>query len=117
MSRSAVSIRLFAIYLFLVAAVLILIPNTLFSILRVPETEEVWIRVVGVLAGVLAYYYLMASGREMISFFRWSVRARFFVAASFLAFVFLGLAPPALILFAIIEGAGALWTVSCLREN
>lgn len=117
MSRAAVSIRVFGIYLSLLAAVLILTPNTLFSILRVPETHEVWIRVVGVPLGVLAYYYLMASGREMIEFFRWTVHARIFVLACFLAFVFLGLAPAALMLVGIIDGAAALWTATCLKQN
>lgn len=85
--------------------------------LRVPETDEVWIRVVGVPLGVLAYYYLMASGREMIEFFRWAISARLFVLACFLAFVALGLAPAALVLVGIIDGAAALWTASCLRQN
>ena len=115
MSRARISIRIFSIYLFVVAGVLILIPNILFSLLRVPETDEVWIRVVGVLSAVLAYYYLMASGSNMIEFLRWTTHARLFVFASFLVFVLAGLAPPVLIVFGIADGAAALWTASCLK--
>ncbi len=117
MSKPALSIRIFAVYLFVFAVVLILIPNELFSVLQVPETNEVWIRVVGVLLVVLSYYYFMASYSEMADFFKWTVHARLFLLFTFLIFVVAGLAPPVLALFGVIDGLAALWTASGLRKH
>ena len=56
MSRSARSVFLFAIYLFVLGPVLLLAPNFLLSAFNIPETGEVWIRVVGMLATFIGYY-------------------------------------------------------------
>ena len=117
MIRARTGIRVFSIYPFVVAGVLIRVPDIPSPALRAPETDEVWIRVVGALSAVLAYYYLMASGSNMIEFLRWTTQARLFVFASFLVFVQAGLAPPVLIVFGIADGAAAPWTASCLKRR
>ena len=82
-----------------------------------PETHEIWIRVVGVTLFVIGYLAFMASGNELRIFFRWSVRARLSVPIFFGAFVAFGFAPPALLLFGAIDAAGAIWTAICLRSE
>ncbi len=49
MSKSAKSVLVFSIYMFSLGLILVLFPNLLLNIFSVPETNEVWIRVVGVL--------------------------------------------------------------------
>ena len=49
MSKSARSVFVFGIYLALLGSVLVVAPNVLLSLFGVALTDEVWIRVVGVL--------------------------------------------------------------------
>lgn len=116
MSKAALSLFVFSIYLFVVGLVLATIPNVLLSLFRVPETNEVWIRIVGLLAGVLGFYYLTAARNELTSFFRATVIGRMAALVIFSSFVVLGIAPPALVLFGIVDGAAAVWTGLALRK-
>lgn len=117
MSKSAFSLRVFSIYMFTLGSVLVVTPNLLLSFFGVPETHEVWIRVVGVLVLVIGYVIFMASRNELLAVFRWSVPARLSVTAFFFAFVAMGLAPPILVLIGAIDAAGATWTAICLRAD
>ncbi|MGH8503245.1 MAG: hypothetical protein ACREVE_12395 [Gammaproteobacteria bacterium] len=117
MSNAALSIRVFGIYLFCLGALLIIIPGAFLTVFGFPEAGEVLGRVAGVLLVVLAYYYVMASTRELVSFYRWTVHGRLSVLLFFIAFVLLGLAPPVLILFGGIDASAALWTAACLRKD
>jgi hypothetical protein len=117
MSKSARSLFVFSIYLFILGAILILIPNVLLSIFAFPETNEVWIRVVGLLIFILGFYYFQASKSEMKDFFQWTVYARASVLIFFIIFVLLGFASPVLILFGFIDAVAALWTQLSLRSE
>jgi len=115
MSKSATSVKVFAGYLLLLGLALVLSPNTLLRAFRMAPTGEVWIRVVGMLVLVLAFYYWNAARNELRSFFRWTVAARTSVLLFFIAFVVADLASPMLILFGVIDLAGAAWTALALR--
>lgn len=117
MSKAAFTLRVFAVYLWILGLVLVLDPDLLFSIFGIPETREVWIRVTGMLLLILGYYDFMASRAELVAFFRWSVHVRLPIPVLFVAFVALNLAPPVLILFGIVDAAAALWTAVCLRKD
>ena len=115
MSKSAFSLRVFSIYMFALGSALVAAPNLILSFFGIPETHEVWIRVVGVPVLIIGYLDFMASGNELRVFFRWSVQARLAVPIFLGAFVALGFAPPVLLLFGAIDAAGAIWTAACLR--
>ena len=115
MSKSATSVFVFALYLFVIGLTLLVVPNLLLGLFGIPETGEVWIRVVGTVVTILGYYYLQAARNELTAFFRATVYGRTAVLVFFIAFVVLKLAPPALILFGAIDAAGAMWTALCLR--
>lgn len=117
MSKSAFSVRVFSIYLLVFGAMLIVAPNLMLSILSVAETHEVWIRIVGLLMLDIGYLIFMASRYELQLFFRWTVTARLIVTLFLTAFVVLGFAPPILILFGVIDAAGAIWTALTLRNE
>jgi len=117
MSKSAFSLRVFSIYMLVLGSALVAIPNLLLSLFGIPETHEVWIRVVGVPVLVIGYLAFMASGIELRVFFHWSVHARLAVPIFIGAFVALGFAPPALLLFGAIDAAGAAWTAVSLRAE
>lgn len=117
MSRAAQSVFLFSIYLLLLGLVLLVVPNWLLSLFGMPETEEVWVRVVGMLVLLLAFYYSSAARNELTSFMRATVVARFSVVVFFAAFVVLGFAPPVLIVFGLVDVLAATWTAVALRRD
>lgn len=117
MSRAAFSVLVFSIYLSVMGVILIMIPNTFLSLFRLPETTEVWIRVVGMLAFILGFYYFIAARNELASFMRATVIGRFAALVTFGALVLLVQAPPILVLFGVIDAAAATWTAMALRER
>ena len=117
MSRAAFSVWVFSLYLFALGAVLLAVPNVLLSLFRIPPTTEVWIRVVGTLVALLGYYYSRAARREIREFFSWTVHARVSVLVFFVVFVLLGLAPPVLIVFGVVDAVAACWTALALRSD
>ena len=69
MSKSAQSLLVFSIYLFILGIILLVIPNVLLRLFSLPETNEVWIRVAGMLVFILGFYDYQASKNEMKIFF------------------------------------------------
>ncbi|MCV2353057.1 hypothetical protein LNV09_02655 [Paucibacter sp. B2R-40] len=117
MSKAAISVRIFGFYLLGLGAVLVALPNLLLSLFFIPTTDEVWIRVVGVLAFNIGVYYLFAAKAEALSAFRASVLTRGVVFLAFLDFVLLGLAPPMLVAFGVVDLAGAVWTWRAMQQR
>ncbi len=117
MKSAAFSVFVFSIYLYVLGLVLVSAPNLLLSLFRIPETDEVWIRVVGMLVVILGYYYSTAARHGLTPFLRATVAGRFAVLLFFIAFVVLGFAPPVLILFGLIDAATAVWTAVALSAE
>jgi hypothetical protein len=117
MSRAAVSVFVFGIYLYVVGALLVAVPNHFLRLSLMPPTSEVWIRVVGVLVLCIATYYTLAARAGMREFLRWTVAVRAAVMVFFSAFVLLRLAAPPLALFGVVDFAGAVWTALALRAD
>jgi len=117
MTKPATTLFVFAIYLILLGAALLVAPNSLLGLFGVPPTTEVWIRVVGMLVVFLGVYYVVAARINSLPFMEASVRLRGSVLLFFGAFVALGWAPPVLLLFAAIDVLGALWTHLTLRRE
>lgn len=67
MSKSARSVSVFGVYLAVLGLVLLAAPNFLLQIFAMLATDEVWIRVVGVLVILLSYYYYVASRTDSAS--------------------------------------------------
>ena len=117
MSNPARSVFAFGVYLIGLGAILVTTPNTLLALFGLPNTSEVWIRVVGMLLLLLAFYYIQTARKELTDFFRWSVYARSSVIIFFIAFVILGFVSPLLILFGVVDLLGAIWTGLTLRSS
>ena len=117
MTRAARSILLFAVYMLGLGIWLLLSPNSLLHVFGVPEVQDVWIRVVGMLVLLLGFYYGCAARAELTEFFQWTVYARSSVLLFFAAFVATGLAPPVLLLFGVVDLAAAGWTQVSLSAD
>jgi hypothetical protein len=117
MTASAKSVCYFGFYLYVVGITLMIAPNFLLSTLQLPETNEVWIRVVGVLAFCIGYYYHRAGVGNMHSFFIITVLTRCFIFIAFCVFVSQQYISPVLIVFGAADLAGATWTWLTLRKE
>ena len=117
MTAASKSVYYFGLYLYLTGITLIFIPNLFLSTLGLPETHEVWIRVVGVLAMVIGFYYHRSAVKNNKEFFKLTVTARTFVFVSFILFVIFKMVPTILILIGLIDFLGAMWTRTALKIN
>jgi hypothetical protein len=106
----------FAFYLALLGATILLVPNVLLGLVGLPATTEVWVRVVGMLVGILALYYWVAARTEARGIMWASVLARFAVPACLTVFVVAGWVAWPIVCFGIVDGLAALWTWSALRS-
>jgi hypothetical protein len=117
MSRAAVSVFVFGIYLYVVGALLVAVPNVFLRLSSMPPTNEVWIRVVGVLVLCIATYYALAARAGLRPFLLWTVPVRTAVMVFFAMFVAFGLVAAPLLLFGAVDFAGAAWTAMALRAD
>jgi hypothetical protein len=117
MSKSALSVFVFGLYLLVLGIVLLVVPNFLLGLFSLPSTTEVGIRVAGMLVLFLGIYYTLAGRNEMANFFQWTVYVRSSVILFFIAFVLLDFVKPQLILFGVVDLLGAIWTGFALRSQ
>jgi len=117
MSNAAKSIFAHGIYLLGLAVVLLTIPNVPLKIVGLPETNEVWIRVVGMMSLVLGYYFVQSARRDETGFFRSTILPRSSAIVFFIIFVVLGFAPINLLILIAVDPVFILWTVWALRSS
>jgi hypothetical protein len=117
MSRAAVSIFVFGVYLLVVGTTLVVAPAVLTELFGLDAPQDVWIRVTGTVVAILGFYYLFTARREAKDFFWATVWGRPPVVVFFTTFVLLGLAKPVLILFGVVDLLGAAWTFAALRAE
>ena len=117
MNNAAKSIFFFGLYLAVVGAILLVAPNVLLALLGFPPTNEVWIRVAGVLVLFLAYYFIQSARAGTVDFWRWTTHVRFALIFIFTGLVLLGLARPPLILLGVADFLGAIWTTLAMRAD
>ncbi len=117
MTAAAKSVCYFGFYLYAMALSLMVVPNFVLTTLQLPLTSEVWIRVVGVLAACIGYYYHRSGAGNISAFFPHTIPSRLFVFAAFTAFSLLGYVSPLLIVFGAVDAAGALWTYRAIQQE
>ena len=117
MSNAAKSILVHGIYLLGLGVVMLIIPNTPLTIFGLPETHEVWIRVVGMMSLVLGYYFVQSARKELTDFFRSTLLTRSAAIVFFVAFVLAGFAPINLLLLIAVDPIFIIWTALALRSS
>lgn len=116
MSKAAKTIVAFAIYMTLTGILLAIAPNTLLGILRLPLTQEPWIRLLGVFMIIVSYYYIRTARSEAVAFFQATVHGRLAIGVFLVWLAFTG-AGWVLALFAVGEWIGAAITWMALRSE
>ena len=117
MNKAARSVFVFGLYLYVLGVALVVMPNVLLGLFFLPDTDEVWVRVVGMLVIFLGFYYTQAARKDFTAFLRWTLYPRSTVILFFAAFVLLGLARPPLVLLGVVDLLGVIWTASALRTS
>jgi hypothetical protein len=115
MSPSGKTVFAFGCYLLALGAALLLVPNLLLSLFGFAQTEEVWIRVVGLLVICLGIYYGLAGRRDIRPFIAATVPVRASVLVVFAVFVAADLVSPMLLVLGLPDLLGAAWTWKALR--
>jgi hypothetical protein len=117
MSKSALSVMVFGGYLVGMGAGFLILPNTVLGLLGFPPSGDVWIRILGVLALILAYYYINAARNNIQVLFVWSVHTRIFAFLAFAGLVLMQQVGPMLAVLGGVDLASALWTWFALRNE
>ena len=116
MSKAARSLSYFGMYMVVVAIILLTMPNVLLRLVSLPPTDEVWIRLMGMVVLILAYYYIRAARAELTDFFRWTIGTRSSAIVFLAVFVVLRFTKPIVMLFGVVDLLGAIWTALALRS-
>ena len=117
MSKAAVSVFAAGLFLIVTGIGFLIIPNFVLSLLSIPPTDEVWIRIVGMLVLFIGYYNLVAAHKELKDYFNASISVRIVCFVCFLVLVLTKIAYPILIIFGIIDLVGAIWTTWALKKE
>jgi len=87
MTYAAKTIFGFGCYLLALGVSLLLFPNAVLAVFGIAPTNEVWIRVVGMLVLFLGSYYGLAAAVNLHQFFHWTIPLRASVIVFFAVFV------------------------------
>lgn len=117
MTSAGKSVYYFGIYILIMGVSLAAIPNVVLSMFQIAETGEVWIRVLGGVVFTLGIYYVFMAPGNHVLFFSLTVYGRMAVFLGFVAFVLIGWGPVQLILFGLVDLAGATWTYIALKKQ
>ena len=116
MSPASKSIYFFGFYLLILGISLTVFPNDLLGMFQLGETNEIWIRVVGIVVFNIGLYYVFMAPSNHALFMTLSVYTRLAILVWFIVFVLIDWAPPQLILFGLVDAGGALWTYLALKK-
>ena len=117
MSKSAKSVFIYGIYLALNGLMLLFVPNVLINSLGIEPTNEVWIRLAGILLMAIAIYYILGAKYELVVILKATAFIRFTIIFFFTAFVLLKLVSPGIIIISIIDFLGGVWTFLMLKKE
>lgn len=114
---AAATVNLFGFYALFTGIALMLAPAMLLGLFGIAAPTEVWVRVLGVLAIVVGFYYISCARRNDTPFFRVTVPGRLLFAALTVLLVVAFAAPWQLMLFGAVDVLGALWTRHALAHG
>lgn len=117
MSAAARSLVVFGIYLLINAVGLVVAPNVTLGLFGVPSTNEPWIRVLGLVVGVIGYYYIFAARHGLSAFYPATVHGRGMASLVFLGLVVTGVGPWQLLIFGAVDLMSAIWTHRSLKRT
>lgn len=103
-------------YLLVLGAWLIVDPDSLLALFRLPAAQDGWIRVLGLALFVIGYFYHQAARSGIAPFFALTLLSRplaFVVLTLLVVFRFV---PAVVFVFGLVELLGAAWTWRAMRR-
>ena len=117
LSRSANSVFLYGIYIIILGAAFLLVPNLCLELMGIKTTSEIWIHIVGWFGVWVGIYYVVSARSESKAFILTSVYGR----PTFLIFlgvlVAFGMIEPIILIIGVIDLLTAIWTYSLLHKE
>lgn len=117
MTPAAKSVYYFGFYLLITGITLTVFPNMLLSAVQIAPATEPWIHVLGAVVFNIGVLYVLMSRTNNILFLTLTVYLRAAILLWFAIFVVIGWAPSQLLLFGLVDMAGAVWTYAGLRKG
>jgi hypothetical protein len=118
MSKAGLSLFVFGLYMIIIVGLgFMTAPHMSLSMFGLSTSDDIWIRMMGMLASIIGAYYLLAVRARMEVFFKWTVPARYYAACFMVLMFVLGKVSSAILLFAAIDAVAATWTLIALRSN
>jgi hypothetical protein len=110
MTNTARSLLVFGIYVLVTGLTLLLMPNFLLGVFGLPPTEEVWVKVLGIVAICLGLYHVQAARDNNTAYFAMTIWVRLVFALAITALALMTPGYLALVIFGLVDLAGAGWT-------
>jgi hypothetical protein len=117
MKSPAVSLAVYGAYLVTNGVALLLAPSLALGLLGLPPVEEPWVRVVGLVAGEIGFYFLVAARNDIPAFYPATVYGRGFAALAFAALVALKIGPLQLLIFGAVDLVTSVWTYLAIKRE
>ncbi len=117
MSRTAISVYVWGLYLVSAGTLLALIPGIFLPLVGVPAPANFWPRFLGIVFIVLGGFFLVAAKNNLGPFFRATIPARIFGWLGLSTLYLTGLGPKALLFFGMIDLIGAISTAVAMRKD
>ena len=106
----------FGIYYLLSGLTYLAMPDLTLTLFGFPVEGTLYFRILGIVMGIVGYFYVQTARQELDSFFRLTVHTRSAAFVLLVALAALGLAKPLLALFGLVDLGGAIWTWLVMRQ-
>lgn len=117
MKQSSLSMLVFAVYMAVLCVAFLFFPAPFVMFFGFERPDPLWIRIFGLVLGILAFYYVMAIRERAMRFYYWTFLGRLALLPAYVVFVLAGIAPWIAIAFGIFETGCAIWTGIALRRE
>ncbi len=118
MTRAQLSVYMYGLYLISgVCLPLLLIPHFALGLFGLSAGDDMWVRFVGVLAGVIGAFYVAAVLTRTDIMLGWTVPSRYVTAAFLCTMVAMGNAGVALLIFAAMDALAASITWIAIKAD
>tara|TARA_B100000767_G_scaffold190332_1_gene177632 strand:+ start:196 stop:570 length:375 start_codon:yes stop_codon:yes gene_type:complete len=117
MRSTTTSLKVFGMYMILIPGIgLMIVPNFILDLFKLSYGEELWIpRMIGLLAFIIGVFDIYIAKYEINKLYKLTIILRYFAAIFMIALWLLEEVEIMILLFAVIDAAGAYWTMATLK--
>jgi hypothetical protein len=115
---AALTVKIFSVYMMILGCCMMLVPVLIFSLVQLPLGDGVpFVRSLGMVVFLFGTQYWVAGANRTLSFIRVSVGTRLGAVGILVLMTALGWVDWKIAAFALLDGAGGLWTWWALRRG